>query len=466
MKDKQEVIKHSAAIQIENNITLLQRRAWNVLLAYAYDELPSEEEHSIKVKKLTEVLEFDSKNDDYLKEALEALLTCKLKWNILGKDREIEWGVTTLLAQAKIRNGVCTYAYSPELRRRLHNPRMYARISLSMQNKFNSKYAQALWELCVDYLNESKNYGETPFISLTTYRGLMGISDDLYQEFKRLSRRTILDAIDEINKVTDFRVDVEYRREGKKVTAVKFKVRRVLLLPGQIGKQGALFPELLDMPPAVMELKNAGLAADEAWRIWQEGFNYVEEGKRPFNVGENAEAAFDKYVLEKIHLLKRRQAEGKVKNITGFLREAIRKNYANPEYAEEEKRKETQQRAKLRATTERNRQKLEERRGELTRAREREAHRTCEQVVKENPAFLDEALEVVFKENPAFKRRYLPEKSPLENYESPMFWVFVDKYLEKRHPERFQEIRAKYDSQITGIIQEIEALGKVEKTAA
>ncbi len=26
---KQEVIKHSAAIQIENNLTLLQRRAWN-----------------------------------------------------------------------------------------------------------------------------------------------------------------------------------------------------------------------------------------------------------------------------------------------------------------------------------------------------------------------------------------------------------------------------------------------------
>jgi len=35
-KPRQEVIKHSAAIQIENNITLLQRRAWNVLLYHAY----------------------------------------------------------------------------------------------------------------------------------------------------------------------------------------------------------------------------------------------------------------------------------------------------------------------------------------------------------------------------------------------------------------------------------------------
>ena len=61
-------------------------------------------------------------------------------------------GRTTLLAQAKIKRGICTYAYSPEIRRRLHNPRMYARLSLRMQNKFESKHAQALWELCADYL--------------------------------------------------------------------------------------------------------------------------------------------------------------------------------------------------------------------------------------------------------------------------------------------------------------------------
>src|SRR5918992_2277011 len=166
LRNKKEVIKHSAAIYIENNITLLQRRAWNVLLAYAYDELVTKEEHDIKVKDLMRVLEFDSKNEDYLKEALEALVSCKVKWNILDKDGEYEWGVTTLLAEAKIKNGVCSYAYGPTLRERLHNPRMYARISLSMQNKFDSKHAQALWELCTDYLDEARNHGETPFLDL------------------------------------------------------------------------------------------------------------------------------------------------------------------------------------------------------------------------------------------------------------------------------------------------------------
>ena len=49
---KQEVIKHSAAIQIENNMTLLQRRAWNALLFNAYNELDKKEEHQISLRYL------------------------------------------------------------------------------------------------------------------------------------------------------------------------------------------------------------------------------------------------------------------------------------------------------------------------------------------------------------------------------------------------------------------------------
>ena len=187
MKDKDEVVKHSAAIHIQNNITLLQRRAWNVLLANAYDALPFEEKHGITVVDLTKKLEFDSKNDDYLKEALEALVGCKVKWNVLDKDNKWEWGVTTLLAYATIKDGLCTYSYSPPLRERLHNPNIYARISLSMQNKFDSKHALALWELCLDYLDRAKQYGETPWIPLETFRELMGIAEEMYPEFKKLA---------------------------------------------------------------------------------------------------------------------------------------------------------------------------------------------------------------------------------------------------------------------------------------
>ena len=84
-------------------------------------------------------------------------------------------------------------------------------------------------------------------------------------------------------------------------------------------------------------LKDAGLSAHEAWEIWQQGFNGVDAGKRPADVGDDPDAAFTQYVREKVHLLKRRKEQGKVKNTTGFLLKAIRQNYGNPEFAEERK---------------------------------------------------------------------------------------------------------------------------------
>ena len=69
--EKTEVIKASGAIQIENSITLLQRRAWNLLLANAYDELPIREKHRIGVAELTQALGYSSRNDAHLKKLLK-----------------------------------------------------------------------------------------------------------------------------------------------------------------------------------------------------------------------------------------------------------------------------------------------------------------------------------------------------------------------------------------------------------
>src|SRR6476646_1718636 len=80
---KQEVIKHSAAIQIENNMTLLQRRAWNALLFNAYNELDKQEEHQISLQYLAHLVGYDSHDMEYLKEASLAMLRCIVQYNVL-----------------------------------------------------------------------------------------------------------------------------------------------------------------------------------------------------------------------------------------------------------------------------------------------------------------------------------------------------------------------------------------------
>ena len=97
-----EVIKASPAIQIQGKMTHLQRRAWNVLLANAYNELPNKDIHSVSIVELAAKLGFESKNEEYLKETLEALGACQVKWNLLNKDKKEKWGFANLLASARI----------------------------------------------------------------------------------------------------------------------------------------------------------------------------------------------------------------------------------------------------------------------------------------------------------------------------------------------------------------------------
>jgi len=308
-----------------NSVNFTRQSKIDGPLANAYDELPTQETHQVKVAELMAKLEFSSKNDEYLKGALRALVGCKVEWNVLDKDNKWEWGVTTLLAEARIKDGVCTYAYGPMLRERLHNPNIYARISLSMQNKFDSKHALALWELCLDFLDKIHNYGETPFVPLERLRELMGIPETMYPQFKEFNRRVIKEPIEEVNAKTDFQITVEYQRINRQVTAVRFKFRRILQLPTPRTKQAALFADLEDMPAVVQALQEAGLATQDAWKIWQDGFESVESGKRPSG------GDFETYIQEKIHLLQH-QPEGKIKSKTGFLLDAIRKNYAHAEF--------------------------------------------------------------------------------------------------------------------------------------
>ena len=87
-----EVIKASPAIQIQSKISLLQRRAWNVLLANAYNELPDKDIHSVSMVELAAKLGFGDGNQEYLKEILRSLVECTVEWNLLNKDKKQEWG--------------------------------------------------------------------------------------------------------------------------------------------------------------------------------------------------------------------------------------------------------------------------------------------------------------------------------------------------------------------------------------
>ena len=316
-----EVIKASPAIQIQSKISLLQRRAWNVLLANAYNELPDKEIHSVSVIELAAKLGFGDGNQEYLKEVLKSIVDCQVEWNVLDKDKKEEWGVASLLAEVRIREGICFYQFPHTLRLKLHNPRVYAKLNLRLQNRFRSRYALVLWEVCFDYFDTTRDQGETPFIPLETYRELMGLRTDDYTTFKSLNQWVIKPAVKEINDLTSYRVQVEQKRLGRKIAELKFRITRVKHLP----VQESLFPDIENLPLVAVELIQADIDRKVAQKIADQAWNFVNPQKMP---PPDTYPDFLAYIAEKIEI-SRHAAE--VKNRGGFIIEAIRENYQDPE---------------------------------------------------------------------------------------------------------------------------------------
>ena len=320
LAERNELIKASPAIQVQSKMTLLQRRAWNVLLANAYDELPNTDIYRVSVAELAAKLGFNSKNENYLKEILEALVDCKVEWNVLGKDKEEEWGVAVLLASANIKDGICTYGFAPHLRLKLHNPRIYAKLNLRLQNRFKSQYALVLWEVCFDYFDADRDQGETPFTCLDTFKELLGLGKDDYPIFSEFNRSVIKPAIKEINALTNYHVEVEQKRIGRKIAELKFRISKVK----QISIQESLFPDIENLPPVAIELVQADIDRNMAQKISDQEWNFVTPEKLP---PPDTYPGFLAYIAEKIEIS---LYAAEVKNRGGFIVEAIRENYQDP----------------------------------------------------------------------------------------------------------------------------------------
>ena len=316
-----EVIKASPAIQIQSRISLLQRRAWNVLLANAYNELPDKDIHSVSMAELAAKLGFGDGNQEYLKEMLRSLRSCEVEWNLLNKDNKQVWGIAGLLASVEIEEGICSYEFPKPLRLKLHNPRVYAKLNLRLQNQFRSRYALVLWEICFDYFDTDRDQGETPFIPLEVFKSLMGLEKDEYPIFKELNRNVIKPAIKEINDLTDYHVEVEHKRLGRRIGELKFRITKVKQFP----VQESLFPDIENLPPVAVELIQAGIDRNMAMKVADRDWDFVSPEKLP---EPGTYPDFLGYVAEKIEMS---LDAAVVRNRAGYIVEAIRENYQDPE---------------------------------------------------------------------------------------------------------------------------------------
>lgn len=268
---RESVKKNVAAIHVSGKLSLLQRKLSNVLLLNAYDGLLSRRSHVIDARTLCVMIGYNSNDTDTLKEALRALVETTAEWDMLNDDGGREWGVSALLASARLRNGVCEYAYSPALAEKLHDPKIFALINLSIQREFSSGHALALYENCYRFVRT----GSTGWWEIDVFRRLMGVHDSAYyQNFKHLNAKIIKPAVAEVNSVSNIVVNPEFRRQGRVVSHVRFLIRETA--QGPVVEHGSAAD---DETAALREKLRALGVSERLARQWldEHGAPYVAE---------------------------------------------------------------------------------------------------------------------------------------------------------------------------------------------
>lgn len=216
------VKKNVAAIHVSGKLTLLQRKLSNVLLLNAYDDLLAKPSHRIDARTLCLMIGYNSHDMETLKAALRSLAETVAEWDMLDDRGRQEWGVSALLSYAKLRDGICEYAYSPALAEKLHDPKVFALINLNIQRRFTSGHALALYENCYRFLRT----GSTGWWEIGLFRKLMGVDDSTYYEtFKHLNAKIIKPAVAEINRSSNIIVTPEFKRQSRVVSEVRFRIR-------------------------------------------------------------------------------------------------------------------------------------------------------------------------------------------------------------------------------------------------
>ncbi|MEH6739880.1 MAG: replication initiation protein, partial [Sulfitobacter sp.] len=166
---------------------------------------------------------YNSNDTESLKASLRGLAETVAEWDMLDEKGRQEWGVSALLSFAKLKAGVCEYAYSPALAEKLHDPKVFALINLDIQRQFTGGHALALYENCFRFIGT----GSTGWWALETFRRLMGVDgSEYYESYKHLNAKIIKPAVAEVNKVSDITITPEIRKEGRAVSHIRLLIKR------------------------------------------------------------------------------------------------------------------------------------------------------------------------------------------------------------------------------------------------
>ena len=220
------VKKHKAIINCENSLPLASRKIFNILLFLVKDRFGKDLEHQVSENDVIALLNKTDRDITSARINYKKLASTVIEYNILNSESDHLNGVGTMLAPAVINKTKKTWNFSfpPNIVQWVQDPSSFVFLDITTQEKFSSKYSQALWEICIGSLGDQL---ESYFsVTLEECRILMSGKENnqVYKDFKR---RVILIALNEINKKSILHVDLfKEIKEGRRVSELVFFVTK------------------------------------------------------------------------------------------------------------------------------------------------------------------------------------------------------------------------------------------------
>ena len=251
-----------------SKITVLARKAYNVLLYIAQEQGIDQEVFRAPLQSILRGVDFNSNAREIVKQHLRAMVSTTVEWQSPTAGEGEAWNVAGLLAHAKVykqsgENWV-EWSFAPNIKHELLEPQRFARLRLDVISQLRRHSGVVLYEICARY----RDVGLTARQPWPWWRpvltGSPDTEDSVKQEYRFFKRDVLKLAIAEINAVTDLDVELIEHKAGRFIADIQFRVAK---------KQQGSLP--LRHPPVPVDLSQvvrataAGIRSEDAEALIQ-----------------------------------------------------------------------------------------------------------------------------------------------------------------------------------------------------
>jgi len=282
-------------------LTLNDRRIYNVLLENAWDAIDKKVEHVISKADLRG----SHNSNDRVGESVERLMSAIVRVKV-QRDGQPHLERVQLLGgnvESLKRDGLLHYEIPARLRRIIGDSTVFARLKREVMFALSSKYALTLYEMIQKRGNLKFKSSER--FSLDDLRGILGVPSGKLTSWSNLNLRALAPAVKEVSALSDFEVQINPIKTGRRVTHIELrwwrkdadgvgasaremsysKVGRQARVDGTADNLVPLRPR-----PASMEKMGVALQTDtyQTARLRHQGYDiyFVEQEWRSWSAGK------------------------------------------------------------------------------------------------------------------------------------------------------------------------------------